>query len=150
MENQMTAEYRLSLPLQTPDTASDEARAVLEKAVAQVGFLPNMYAGMVNSPGLLETYLDGYAAFRKRSVFSPVEQEVVFLTISRENGCEYCMSAHSVIADHMSKVPVEVTNAIRDGTLIPDDKLAALSRFTKVMVVSRGLPKKADVEEFLR
>ena len=146
----MTAEYRLSLPLQRLATADAEAKPVLEKAVAQVGFLPNMYAGMVNLPGLLDTYLTGYAAFRKGAGFTPQEQEVILLTISRQNGCTYCMAAHSAIADKVSKVPVEVTEAIRDGAPIPDAKLAALSDFTRKMVTSRGLPRNADVEAFLR
>jgi uncharacterized peroxidase-related enzyme len=146
----MTAEYRLSLPLQGLETADVEIKPVLKKALAQVGFLPNMYAGMVNLPGLLDTYLTGYVAFRQRADFTPQEQEVILLTISRENGCTYCMAAHSAIADNVSKVPVEVTDAIRDGEPIPDAKLAALSQFTKKMVASRGRPRKSDVEAFLR
>lgn len=146
----MNAEYQLTLPFLSLDTADSGAKRVLEKAVAQVGFLPNMYAGMANSPGLLETYLTGYDALRKGTRFTPPEQEVIFLTISRENGCTYCVAAHSVIADHFSKVPVEVTDAIRDGAPFPDAKLAALSKFTRIMVASRGLPKKAEVVEFLR
>ena len=104
---------------------------------------------MVNSPGLLETYLDGYARFRKDSGFTPAEQEVVFLTLSRDNGCDYCMAAHSTIAEKMSKVPRQVTEAIREGRQIPDPKLAALSAFTDKMFTSRGLPSKADVRAFL-
>jgi AhpD family alkylhydroperoxidase len=149
-EEDMTVEYRLSLPLRSLETADAEAKPVLEKALAQVGFLPNMYAGMVNLPSLLDTYLTGYAAFRKGARFTAQEQEVILLTISRENGCTYCMGAHSTIADNVSKVPVEVTDAIRDGAPIPDAKLAALSQFTKTMVASRGRPRKADVEAFLR
>lgn len=145
----MNAEYRVKLPLQKLETADAQAKPVLEKALAQVGFIPNMYAAMVNSPGLLDTYLTGYAAFRRQSGFAPPEQEVVLLTISRENGCDYCMAAHSVIADKMSKVPTEITNAIRDGAPVADAKLAALSKFTRTMVVSRGLPSRADVEAFL-
>lgn len=145
----MQSEYKLSLPLQTLETASPEGRTILEQAQKQVGFIPNMYKGMVNSPGLLDTYLHGYAAFREKSMFSPAEQEVVFITISRENGCEYCVSAHSMIADKMTMVPTPVTDAIRDGTTIPDVKLAALSEFTRVMVESKGLPTRADVAEFL-
>ena len=61
----------------------------------------------------LETYLDGYNRFRKHSGFTAAEQEVVFLTLSRGNGCDYCMAAHSVIADQMSRVPAPVTEAIR-------------------------------------
>ena len=145
----MHSEYKLTLAPKGLDDADPEARRVLEKAEAQVGFIPNMYAGMANSPGLLETYLDGYTRFRKDSGFSPAEQEVVFLTISRANGCDYCMAAHSTLADKMSKVPPEVTEAIREGREIPDPKLAALSAFTERMLATRGLPTKADVAAFL-
>lgn len=141
--------HHLALPALTPETASPEGRAVLEKAKAQVGFLPNMYAGMVHSPALLEAYLDGYGRFRSRTDFTPVEQEVVFLTISRVNGCQYCMAAHSFLADKKSGVPAEVTDAIRAGKPIADARLAALSRFTEILVESRGCPTKADAAAFL-
>ncbi len=145
----MTSEYKITLAPGTIENAEPAAKAVLEKAQEQVGFIPNMYAMMVNSPGLLDTYLDGYAHFRNGSALSTVEQEVVFLTISRENHCHYCMAAHSMLADTMSKVPTEVTNAIREGRSISDQKLEALSIFTVVMVASRGLPGRKDVESFL-
>ena len=145
----MTAEYKLTLPAKTLENADPRAKAVLEKAKAQVGFIPNMYAGMANSPGLLETYLDGYQRFRKGSGFTPAEQEVVFLTISRGNGCDYCMAAHSMLADQKSKVPPQVTEAIREGRQVPDPKLAALSAFTATMLASSGLPLRADVQAFL-
>ncbi|MBI2221430.1 MAG: carboxymuconolactone decarboxylase family protein [Acidobacteria bacterium] len=145
----MTSEYKLTLPPQTLDNADAKARAVLERARAQVGFIPNMYAGMANSPGLLQTYLDGYDRFRKDSGLTSAEQEVVFLTISRSNGCDYCMAAHSMIADRMSKVPPPVTAAIRERQSIPDPKLAALSRFTDVLLETRGLPSTGEVQAFL-
>ena len=145
----MTAHYKLALPAKTLENADPHAKAVLEKAKSRVGFVPNMYAAMVNSPGLLEIYLDGYDRFRKDSGFTPAEQEVVFLTISRGNGCDYCMGAHSMIADKMSKVPLQVTDAIREGRKIPDPKLAALSAFTETMFRTRGLPSSADVKAFL-
>lgn len=145
----MLAEYQITLPPQTIESADPKGKAVLDKALAQVGFIPNMYARMVNSPGLLETYLGGYAAFRNDSGFTPPEQEVVFLVISRENGCEYCVSAHSLLADAKSKLDPEVTDAIRAGEPVPDARLAALAAFTRVMVATRGLPSRADVGAFL-
>ncbi len=145
----MLSEYKLALAPRTIENADPKARPFLEKAQVQMGFIPNMYLGMANSPGLLETYLHGYALFRQGSGFTAVEQEVVFLVISRQNACEYCMAAHSLVADAMSKVPMEVTNAIRDDRAIPDTKLAALAAFVRVMVVKRGLPQRADVEAFL-
>lgn len=145
----MSSEYKLTLSPKTLGNADPQAKAVLEKAKAQVGFIPNMYSYMANSPGLLETYLDGYERFRKGSGLTAVEQEVVFLTISRDNGCDYCIAAHSMIADKMSKVPPQVAEAIRDGHEIPDPKLAALGAFTSAMLATRGLPSKADVQAFL-
>lgn len=104
---------------------------------------------MANSPGLLDTYVHGYERFRALSGFTPAEQEVVLLAVSRENGCTYCVAAHSFIADRMSGVPAAVTDAIRDGRPIPDARLAALHDFTRTMVAKRGLPDKADVSAFL-
>jgi uncharacterized peroxidase-related enzyme len=145
----MNSEYKLTLSPKTLTNADPKAKSVLERAKAQLGFIPNMYSGMANSPGLLETYMDGYDRFRKDSGFTAAEQEVVFLTISRGNGCDYCMAAHSLIADQMSTVPPPVTEAIREGRAIPDSKLAALSAFTDVLLNKRGLPSKADAQTFL-
>jgi AhpD family alkylhydroperoxidase len=142
------SDYQLRLPMRSEDDASSSVANVLATAKAGIGMIPNMYANMANAPGLLETYLTGYAAFREESRFTPAEQETVFLTISRFNGCEYCMGAHSAIAD-MSKVPTEVTDAVRDGAPIADERLAALSEFTEQLVASRGLPSTGQVEAFL-
>ena len=114
-----------------------------------MGFIPNMYAAMANSPVLLNTYASGYQLFREQSGFNAVEQEVIFLAISRENGCTYCMAAHSFVADSISKVPTNITDAIRDNTLVPNDTLAQLVDFTITMVRSRGLPSKQAVDAFL-
>lgn len=145
----MQSEHKLSLTALSPSEAEPLALNRLEEARNKLGFIPNMYSVMANSPGLLDTYIHGYELFRAHSGFTPAEQEVVLLAISRENGCTYCVAAHSFIADKMSGVPVEVTNAIRDGAPIPDARLSALHDFARTMVVKRGLPDKADVATFL-
>ncbi|MCJ8163222.1 carboxymuconolactone decarboxylase family protein [Pontibacter sp. E15-1] len=145
MDNQ---KFKTSLNAVTLDNANDAQKPLLETSQKQMGMIPNMYANMVNSPGVMETYAVGYDRFRKNSGFSPVEQEVVFVTISVENGCEYCAAAHSYIADNVSKVPVEVTNAIRDGKQIEDAKLNALATFTRVMFDKRGNPSHSEVQAF--
>lgn len=142
------AEYQLTLPART-DTDEDPAIAgVLAKVKAQFGMIPTMYAEMANVPGLLDTYRTGYDAFRQESGFSPAEQEVVLLAISRFNGCAYCVTAHSALAD-MAKVPTEITDAVRNGERLPDARLDALATFTTIMVDKRGLPSRADVQSFL-
>lgn len=145
----MQAERKLTLQPVTSAEATPMAKARLDEAGAKLGFVPNMYSVMANSPGLLDTYIHGYNLFREYSGFSPVEQEVVLLAISRENGCTYCVAAHSFLADKMSGVPVQVTEAIRNGTPIPDSRLAALHDFTRTMLLKRGLPATSDVDAFL-
>ncbi len=144
----MVNEARLELEKVAIERAEPLARATLETARQKLGMIPNMYAYMANAPGLLETYRTGYELFRQGSGFSPVEEEVVFLSISYENGCEYCMAAHSFLADVQSKVPTEVTEALRKGTHIPDARLQALSRFTRLLVQKRGRPSQADLVLF--
>ena len=145
----MKSEYKTTLPLKSINDAEPAAKVILENTKKKLGFVPNMYNAMANSPGLLNTYIQGYSAFREKSGFSSIEQEVIFLAISQANGCEYCMAAHSFLAEAASGVPSDVTAAIRDDKPIPEMQLSALSVFTHVMVATRGLPGQTDVDAFL-
>jgi uncharacterized peroxidase-related enzyme len=144
----MATDHKMSLAPITLDEAAGREREVLEKAKAAVGFIPNMYANMAHQPALLETYLDGYARFRSEAGFSPAEQEVVFLTISRANACDYCMAAHSMLALQKSGLSAAATEALRNDQPIPDAKLEALAHFTRTLVEKRGFIAKADAEAF--
>ncbi|MBE0452576.1 carboxymuconolactone decarboxylase family protein [Roseovarius autotrophicus] len=144
----MTAEYKVDLPQVSDETAQGKAKDLLDGARAKLGFVPNMYRGMANDPGLLSTYLHGYALFREQGHFTPPEQEVVFLTISEANGCDYCTAAHSMLAVKVSKLSEAHTQAMRDGKPLDDAKLEALRNFTHHMWETRGLPTKAEAEAF--
>lgn len=143
----MEVTARLNLNQKTAGEAAPEAKEILDHVKQQIGMVPNLYAFMANAPGLLQTYIHGQELFRRNSGFTPAEQEVVLLSISFENGCEYCMAAHSVIADKQSKVPPDVTEALRAGTQIPNERLRVLSEFT---VTKRERPSQDWVEKFLR
>ncbi len=143
------APYKLGLSPATLTSAEEPARSIMLETQAKLGMVPNMYAGMANAPALLQTYVEAYNRFRGDSGFTPAEQEVVFLTISRENGCDYCVAAHSFLADRMSRVPAAVTDAIRNGDPVPDVRLAALHNLTAALVRTRGRPDADVVAPFL-
>lgn len=145
----MTEIARLTLEKKSRDNAEPRAKAALKSVQKGLGFIPNMYANMADSPGALETYGAGYTSLRGDSGFTPAEQEVVFLTISHGNRCEYCMAAHSMVGEKMSGVPAPVLKALRLGLPLPDAKLQALSAFTRIMVASRGKPTRQDLQAFL-
>lgn len=142
--------YRIGLKPVELENANEDQKQILEKAKKANGMIPNMYKNMVNLPGLQDTYDTGYHHFRQQSGFTPAEQEVVFLTLSVDNQCGYCTAAHSYIADNISKTPVAVTDAIREGKDIPDEKMKALSEFTKIMNESRGNPTPEQAKKFLK
>lgn len=136
-----------NMPYHTPETSPAEARPLLEEAQKKYGMIPNLFARMAEAPMLLQAYIQVAEAF-SRSSLTPAEQQVVLLTTSRMNECEYCMGAHSVLAD-MGGVPAEVTNAIRDDTPIPDDRLEALRGFTARLVKERGWLQEPDIEALM-
>ena len=125
------------------------SQEIFDKTQKGLGFVPNMYKSMGNNPALLDAYTYSYNSFRANSGFNSAEQEVVFLSVAYENNCEYCMAAHSFVGDMMTKVPTEVTNAIRDGKQIPDVKLAALSTLTRSLTTNRGNVSQEEISEFL-
>lgn len=145
----MQAEYKLITAPVTLESATGQAKVLLESAKKTLGFVPNMYGGMAIAPGLLDTYMHGYTGFRSGSGFTGAEQESIFLAISRYNGCEYCVSAHSMLAEKMSGVSAETLAAIRERKPIADSRIDALVRFTEVMVDTRGQPTLEDVRLFI-
>jgi uncharacterized peroxidase-related enzyme len=131
------------------EITSDISKGIIEKTRNAMGFAPNMYIKMGHNAALLDAYTYAYNSFRANSGFTPIEQEVIFLSVAYENNCGYCMSAHSFAADMMSKVPTGVTDAIRDGKEIADSKLNALSRLTRLLTANAGHVTKEETDNFL-
>ena len=135
--------------LHTPESAPDAARALLQGAQQQMGFVPNLYAHLANAPAALEAYFGLSSQFDKTS-FNPVERQVVLLAASVENGCEFCVAAHSMIARKMAKAPDAVVDALRNRSTLPDPRLQALAVFTRNMVKERGWVTGAPLAAFLQ
>ncbi|MGF1624018.1 MAG: carboxymuconolactone decarboxylase family protein [Alphaproteobacteria bacterium] len=134
-------------PIHTAETAAGTAKDFLSGAQKFYGFVPNLLGTMAEAPALLKAYVTLSRIFEESS-FNATERQVVLLTVSYENGCEYCIAAHSVISD-MQGVPSAVVMAIREGRLIPDKQLEALRRFTAAVVSSRGWPTEEEVNAFV-
>lgn len=71
----------------------------------------------------------------------------VRLSASFVNGCDYCMAAHTTLAN-MKRVPAEVVEALRSGTPLADPGLDALATLTRSIVETRGWPDEAATEAF--
>lgn len=139
----------LNISSKTIETADSLASKIIGDAKKNLGFVPNMYGLMANNPALLDAYTHSYHTFRENSGFTSIEQEVIFLSVAYENDCEYCMGAHSFVADKMSGVPIEVTDAIREGREISNAKLNALNIFTRAMTKTRANVSSDEIVAFL-
>lgn len=135
------------LPVNTIETAPEEAKSALQSARDTLGFIPNLYGMLSTNPETLNSYLTLSKAIEK-SGFNGLEQQVVLMTVSIENGCEYCVAAHSAIAG-MMKLPESVVQALRNRRPIDNDKLEALRSFTAAVVQQRGHMSENQVDEFL-
>ena len=132
----------------TIESAPEGSRPTLTQAKKAMGFVPNLYGVLAESPAMLQAYATLGGIFDSSSSFDPTERQVVLLTASFENECGYCMAAHSVIAG-MQRVPEDVVEALRKGESISDPKLEALSVFTRKMVRERGWVSDEGVKAFL-
>ncbi|MDT8410854.1 MAG: carboxymuconolactone decarboxylase family protein [Vicingaceae bacterium] len=133
--------------LHTFETAPEASKPLLEEAINQNGFIPNLYGIMAESPELLKAYRQMADLFNATS-FSPVEKNIVWLTISYQNKCHYCMTIHSMVAN-MFKLPESMVDALRNNKPLTDTKLESLRKFTILLVEKRGWASDEDVQEFL-
>ena len=102
------------LPMIDPDTATGAAGAQLARTQRMLGVVPNMTRVMANSPALLKGYLDLSAALNGGTLDAGVRERIA-VTVAEHNGCEYCLSAHTYLGEHVAKVPVEELEMARDA-----------------------------------
>ncbi len=131
----------------TVDMAEGQACDILQSTQTKYGFVPNLIGKMANAPALAAAYLAIGKLFEETS-FSPTEQQVILLAVSRFHECTYCVAAHSTIAQ-MQNVPNDVVQAIRNDQPITDPKLESLRRLTTEIVQARGWPGEQTVSDFL-
>jgi len=133
--------------IHTKDTAADVSRALLEQGEKNLGFVPNLYAGLAESPVALEAYFK-LSELVGKTTFTPAERNVAWLEINRYHDCHYCMAAHTGIAKSQG-VDDAVIEAARTGAAYGDERLDALKAFVKVMLDERGWAPAEAVDAFL-
>ena len=131
----------------TAQDAPAGSQPLLEGIAKKYGGVPNLFAKFAASPALLEAYGAIGDIYNRSSNFDASERQVVLISTSVENGCTYCVAAHSTISG-MEGVPADVVTALRDGTPLPTARLEALRTFTLAVVTKRGWVEDADLQAF--
>lgn len=143
----MNTETTTVFDIKTIENVPEASKKALTEAKKAYGFTPNLLGVMANHPTLLNSYWDGNVSLSQNSLLTAEEQQVVFLSVSYENNCHYCMAAHTSIGQ-MFKVSQEILDALRNGTTLPDPKLEALSQYAKASTLKRGRVSQEDINNF--
>ena len=132
----------------TPATAPEKSRSILKFWQERLGFSPNVIGVMAESPALLKGYSDLYSAF-EAGIFSPVEREVIHMTISSMNNSSYCLAARTTWAEKAG-IPRDVLNALREEKPLKDSRLEALRLFVISVMKKMGRADERDLSSFYK
>lgn len=128
------------------ETAPAKSKEMLENSAKANGFIPGLHAVLAESPQIFEAYQTLHKLFSESS-FDKDELTVVWQTINVEHECHYCVPAHTGIA-HMMKVDPAITEALRNSTAMPTEKLQVLHDTTLALVRNRGFISDAEADKF--
>jgi uncharacterized peroxidase-related enzyme len=119
----------------------------LAAAKRSYGYLPNLLRVLANAPVALETYMT-VSRITARGSLSLAEREAVQITAAVTNGCDYCVAAHSRVAEKLAKLDKAVIGALRDRAAVNDSKINAIARFTELVIASRGNVSDDEIARF--
>jgi uncharacterized peroxidase-related enzyme len=125
-----------------PARAEGKAKALLETVHAKLGRVPNMYRMMAQSPAVLEGYLSFADALAGGSLAAPLREQIA-LTTAEANGCEYCLSAHSLLGRGAGLTSGDLDAARNADATVPRAKEAL--RFAHFVLTGHGQVANADV-----
>lgn len=117
------------------DQVDAKAQGIFNNLKSALGIVPNIYATIGYSSNTLEAYLQYDKALEKGS-FSKKETEAINLIVSQVNGCEYCLAAHTAIAQ-MNGYSKEDTIAIRTANL-EDQKIQTIIKTAQAIAIQKG------------
>ena len=121
--------------LVTAESANPEQKALFDAIHAQLGMVPNFLKAFANSPAALKAFL-GLHGIAGNGSLDAQTRERIALALAQQNGCEYCLSAHTAIGRKAGLDNAEIA-ANRSGSS-RDEKAAAAVRFARSLVAHMG------------
>jgi AhpD family alkylhydroperoxidase len=132
--------------LQAMTTLTSEAP--LRELEQRIGFIPNLAAAIADSPVAIASFVAQQGALRHTNL-TPLEREVVGITVSAENECEYSLAAHSAFARGAGGSD-ELVAALRAGEPVSDSRLRELQELTRSLLREGGhVPAHDDALEVI-
>ena len=115
--------------------ANPEQKTLLDAIQGRLGMVPNFLKVFANSPVALRGFLGLHGVANAGSLDAPTRERIA-LALAQQNGCEYCVSAHTAIGRKAGLSGNEIA-AAREGTS-DDARAAAAVRFAMSLMEKRG------------
>lgn len=117
------------------ENANAEQKALLDAIQSQLGMVPNFLKVFANSPAALRAFLGLHGIAGEGSLDAPTRERIA-LALAQQNGCQYCVSAHTAIGRKVGLDVAEI-EASRAGTS-NDARAAAAVQFAKALAEHNG------------
>lgn len=134
-------------PTLSSESAPERSKSALQQLQSAFGMIPNIAGAMATSPVLINSLVGLFGNVHGGS-FTERQVQTVLLTDAVTNAATWAVAFHTTLALKEGIDPADV-QAIRDGRLPKDNKLAALSALAKAMIEKRGRLNEKDVDQFL-
>lgn len=131
----------------TIDTSPVASKENLKAVMKNLEFIPNVFGMIAESPEALKAFVTLNSSFAESSL-NPVEQQIVMLATSTENGCAYCVAGHTAFA-HQIEMSAPLIQAMRNMQKLDDVRLEALNNISRNLVKNRGHIPEEDIQDFL-
>ena len=124
--------------------ATGAVAATLDGVKAKIGVVPNLFATFANAPAVLNAYL-AFSEALTHGRLTAAQRETLALAIGQANSCQYCLSAHTLLAKGAGLDATAIRNA-RQGQA-NDPLTDALARLAVKIVQQRGVLSDDDLEQ---
>jgi len=136
-----------NFPVYTIESAPERSKPALKQLQSAFGMIPNIAGAMATSPVLINCLVGLFGNVHGGS-FTEAQVQTVLLTDAVTNASTWAVAFHTALALKEGIDPADV-QAIREGRLPKDSKLAALSALAKRMIEKRGRLNDQDVDRFI-
>ncbi|ABS66221.1 carboxymuconolactone decarboxylase family protein [Xanthobacter versatilis] len=132
------------IPALDPATATGKAKDLLAAVAAKFGATPNLFKVAARSPASLEALIGLSGALGGGALPAKIRESLA-IAVAEVNGCDYCLSAHSLIGKGAGLSDADISQA-RSGRAT-DGKAEAALAFARAVVASRGKVSDGDLSQ---
>jgi uncharacterized peroxidase-related enzyme len=118
-----------------PAEATGLTKTLFDGLQQKLGMVPNLAQQLANSPATLKAYLNWGATLSEGALTAKLREQIA-VAVANENGCDYCLSAHTVLGS-LTGLTNEALQSAQNGEA-SDPKSAAALRFALKVVRHRG------------